>query len=102
MSDCKITVTGIVQKRQTTQVSQLPMLYAFNIEAVVFDDPLIKYAEVSTETWRVEDVPDVVNNGDRVTVTGDFDWEYAPGYDSDPPEFYIRNPEITVLLEEAS
>ncbi len=90
MSDCKVTITGIV--RDKTHHKFIVDVLDFGHEA---------YPEVSYDEWHINGNFGV-QVGQRVTITGDFDWGHAAGYDNDPPEFYIRNPEITILPEEQS
>ena len=76
----KIAVTGTVQDK-------IPMVSEF----IVSGD----------ERWNIKSDADITN-GDLVLVIGDFDWEYAPGYENDPPEFHVRLPQVTILSRETS
>lgn len=81
MSNCKITVTGIVAYNKQEGFR----IYG-NGHGNVF-------------AWYVDGELDI-KKGDRVTVTGDFDydcWDAPAG-----ERLYIRNPEIVALIEEPS
>lgn len=81
MSNCKITVTGIVlySKREGYRI------YGNGHEGIF--------------AWYLDGELDI-KKGERATVTGDFDYDC---FDAPAGErLYIRNPKVVTLIEEPS